>query len=900
MPIDNFNATGPTSSSQNNKRSANLYPHPVLARVKDNIDAIKSGSIWVYVVDQGAEDSDDKASWVPVKYLSPFYGTTKSAASGTEYGDYVGNPHSYGMWASAPDIGTLVVCVFINGSPNFGYYIGCVPEPEKLFMVPAIGSSSNITVNPGEAEAYGGATRLPVTNINTTNEKISESSNFINQAKPVHSYVAAILHKQGLIRDKYRGTIGSSAQRESPSRVFGLSTPGRPIYEGGFTDSSIVGAVTDGADSSKLKIIGRRGGHSVVLDDGDISGEDQLVRIRTSAGHQIMMNDTSQSLTIIHSNGLSWIELGAEGTIDLYASNSVNVRTQGDLNLHADRNMNLFAAKKMNIKAEEITLNSDTNINFRSVANTSFYAQGKFGISVDGALSLLAKGDVGLKSEATTYINGGSRVNLETGQAAYVPEKLKELELNLHDDTVYSSSKGFIAVPGKLASIASRAPTHFPWNSAGKGVDVKIDFGPSSPAPSPAVAKNNTPTEQPESKLTPQVLSTVPSTGASDPVKSAMIGQQAVETAKGAASAAVQDGAAKIKSVTGETTVAVGVLGLTAEQLASPAAGILKPGADAAIKSAIAQGKSAIDAIPAALFTGLNGVKDLATFTKSAATQVGVMSSMIDKSKSSLEKLGIITGKEKLGDIAGTVAATVAVGAAAVTKAINNPVDAFVNATGAGPLVAGIKNAINSGNYAAAMIKNLSGKFPSAEDVAKGFKNLKAGAPLDLLVGVGALALESKLSEKSSKLNDIAKTVAVAGAALTTINGLVKKIESLGDSPISKSIGELSLGLPTGIKLPKIVADTTNVKALAEQSKLLLGNAKIPPISFASNIGKSIPKIPDQTELFAKVDELVKLQQDADKAKETFLDLKEKLGADAERVTQALASWQSILKKISK
>jgi len=39
-------------------------------------------------------------------------------------------------------------------------------------------------------------------------------------------------------------------------------------------------------ESSKL-----RAGHTFVMDDGTLYGKDQLIRLRTSLGHQILMSD---------------------------------------------------------------------------------------------------------------------------------------------------------------------------------------------------------------------------------------------------------------------------------------------------------------------------------------------------------------------------------------------------------------------------------------------------------------------------------------------------------------------------------------------------------------------------------------------------------------------------------
>ena len=459
---------------------ANPRMVPLLAVVKDNIDPIRAGRLQVYLSDFGGKDPNDSKSWTTVSYMSPFYGLTKATgpSGAKDYGDSTTNPASYGMWTSPPDIGTSVICVFINGDPNYGYYIGCVPEPEALTMVPAIGSSENVTMNTAEADGYGGATKLPVSNMNTNNLSVTESDEFLEAPKPVQSYVAGILFQQGLIRDPIRGVIGTSAQRESPSRVgWGVSTPGRPVYKGGYTDETVVAAAND-PKATDLGVVSRRPGHSFVMDDGDIQGRDQLVRIRTSLGHQILMSDDGQCLFIMHANGQSWIELGKEGTIDMYASNSVNIRTQGDLNLHADNNININAMKALNIAADTIKMTSEKTTSQKVGTDFSFLSTGKYTIKVGAGMSMASAGEASYLSSTTTYING-SKINLNSGTAGLVPQDVKPIPLVAHTDTLFDDEKGFAAAPGKLMSIVSRAPAHSPWASAGQGVDIKVNYGAS-------------------------------------------------------------------------------------------------------------------------------------------------------------------------------------------------------------------------------------------------------------------------------------------------------------------------------------------------------------------------------------------------------------------------------------
>lgn len=464
---------------------------PVFATVKDNIDPTKAGRIRVYIAGSNTLPEDNPHSWTMVSFLSPYFGSVQGDSNNTGYGTFKGNPSSYGMWFAPPDIGSTVLCIFANGDPNYGFYVGAIPDPDALQMVPAIGAVDNVVPNAAEAQNYGGATRLPVTNINSNNTNLSDSPDFLSAPKPVHSYSASVMFQQGTLRDPIRGPISSSANRESPSRVgWGVSTPGRPIYQGGYDDTSIA-ANLQASKGEQLQVVSRRGGHSIVMDDGDIIGRDQLIRIRTALGHQITMSDDGQTLMILHSNGQSYIELGKEGTVDIYSTNSFNVRTQGDLNLHADNNINIHAMKNLNIHANAMNLNSETTFKQRVGSDYSVSAGGKFTVLAGGAMSLGSGSDASFAGGGITYING-SKVNLNTGQTGTQPQAVNSIPLVAQTDTLHDPTVGFIAAPAHLLSIVSRAPAHAPWANAGQGVNVKTNLSASSQLPSaPSTAVNN-------------------------------------------------------------------------------------------------------------------------------------------------------------------------------------------------------------------------------------------------------------------------------------------------------------------------------------------------------------------------------------------------------------------------
>ncbi len=110
--------TGTIKASTPNSGGANPRLAPVFGVVKNNIDPNRMGKLQVYIADFGSNDPNDQSSWCTVSYMSPFYGFVRPTSGDTGFGDYVSNPSSYGVWNSPPDIGTTVVCIFINGDLN--------------------------------------------------------------------------------------------------------------------------------------------------------------------------------------------------------------------------------------------------------------------------------------------------------------------------------------------------------------------------------------------------------------------------------------------------------------------------------------------------------------------------------------------------------------------------------------------------------------------------------------------------------------------------------------------------------------------------------------------------------------------------------------------------------------
>ena len=154
--------------------------------------------------------------------------------------------------------------------------------------------------------------------------------------------------------------------------VFGISTPG-PIDKEGPT-----GKVGKNRHEASGFAHSRLGGSSFVMDDGDdkyerkktpsegppeyVNVEDsyegglkkiphnELIRLRTGTGHQILLHNSEDLIYIVNSRGTAWIEISSDGKIDIFSEDNITARTKKDFNLFYDRDFNLEVGRNYNLK----------------------------------------------------------------------------------------------------------------------------------------------------------------------------------------------------------------------------------------------------------------------------------------------------------------------------------------------------------------------------------------------------------------------------------------------------------------------------------------------------------------------------------------------------------------------
>jgi hypothetical protein len=393
-------------------------PGPYVGIVKNTIDPLKMGRLGVLIpaISNVPATSKDSGKVIWCQYLSPFYGVKPfSSVSKSDPYSHTTSQSSYGMWAVPPDIETHVLVIFAEGDKkqSHAFWIGCIQEPLSNHMVPGMGASKKSRLGvettgdistQGKEDLYG-TDFLPIGEKNKNEYFAGEGIDSLDKWNyPINVDLADQLRTQGLVQDTIRGTTSSSARRESPSQVFGISTPGRIKANSRTPNIGLEGMPV---------AVDRTIGHSFVMDDGDVNNQNQLTRLRTASGHQLLMHDTDGVVYIANGSGKSWIEMSSDGKVQIYAQDGFNFRSDGNFDLHSGGDIN-FHAK------HSIKFNAEHNLNLSAGAYLNL--MGELGIeksSQTGAVRTYAKGGISSFTSGEQAHGAKGRIDLAGSQVHF-------------------------------------------------------------------------------------------------------------------------------------------------------------------------------------------------------------------------------------------------------------------------------------------------------------------------------------------------------------------------------------------------------------------------------------------------------------------------------------------------
>lgn len=378
------------NNAKTNHTHADVTGHSgiYLGRVVNTNDATMMGRVQVNIPALGDSDSQYICSMV-----SSFGGTTNLPKNKQDDldSDAAKPTTTYGVWAQPPAVGTHVIVSFIP-SLKQGFILGTLNENQLNHMMGGRASHNKHKTKDEKTDDT----------IKPTSEQCGNTESLSSKnIKDVDVCAVETLKTQGLDKDHDRGHSESSARRESPSAVFGITTPG---------------------------------GHVLTMDDGDGAGESNNIRIKTQKGAKILIDDTSEFIFITNHKGSSWIEMDANGNIDIYSKGSISMHTEEDYNIHANGNVNIQADEGVNIKSG----------------------------GLDGTKIEASTGNIDIYSGDNINAEAWSGYNVT---ADHYKETAVRIDMNgpVADKATRAAITQLVANTNILASIAQRVPEHHPW-----------------------------------------------------------------------------------------------------------------------------------------------------------------------------------------------------------------------------------------------------------------------------------------------------------------------------------------------------------------------------------------------------------------------------------------------------
>jgi phage gp45-like len=462
-------------------------PYVTAGVVVDTNDPYQQGRVRVIcaTLNESSQTALKDIPWA--LYVTPFGGYTNAGTRGPGIQSSTGSIN-YGFWAP-PKIGAQVIVMFVDGDPNMRIVLGCVNDLFKTHTMPHgrwMYEDHPVLekVNNNEPKPYGPYTSEEFY-IQPTADNLRKA--FGNKPEPnyewrtraadytvssvdlafLDSTVSSVPDDKDVKWDNWVSRQGYQVNRVSPNVD--------ALYNEGNLDNNVYCFVSPGF-------------HAFSMDDRQ---ENCRIRLRTTSGHQILMDDTNERIYISTAEGNNWIEMDQQGNIDIFTTNKVNIRAKKDINLTSDETIRLHGAKGVHIySGDEMRLEAQKDVharfkqNFRmnvgistfilSGQNINLRANQDMCLEAAQTLNQYGKSELKLTSGVATHINGGANIYQTAGK----------IDLNGPDAAIASSAE----LPAEQPAMwTNRVPDHEPW---GRTMTIN-DFthAPEFPYTSPNVNK---------------------------------------------------------------------------------------------------------------------------------------------------------------------------------------------------------------------------------------------------------------------------------------------------------------------------------------------------------------------------------------------------------------------------
>ena len=412
-------------------------------------------------------------------YATPFGGTVQVGTMGRNDDNPSSGPVAYGMWA-IPKIGSQVLIMCLDGNPQTRTWIGCLHTSLATHTMPhGRFSYKDDTRLPEDERPAGPFSTFELnieplhTNLRTAFGTAPGDENFEFQSRGADFQVSGLGLEQAddttsEVEDDQDETVTGSSLSKTDVKT------SRQGYQTSRIAPSQFASITGRNLDNTVTSIVSPGFHALSMDDRQ---ENCRFRIRTTGGHQIILDDTNERIYISTATGENWIEMDEQGNIDIFTSGKLSVHAKHDINFTSDRSIRMYGKAGIHLKSDkEVRVTAENDVSFKT--NGAFRVEAKDDARISSAKNIHIKASedilettlrgtihlkgTNLKLEGTTdsHLKGGSNLIMSGGSNASI--KGGTVDLNGPAKTADPASTAEDP-ESQAAFFTNRIPDHEPW-----------------------------------------------------------------------------------------------------------------------------------------------------------------------------------------------------------------------------------------------------------------------------------------------------------------------------------------------------------------------------------------------------------------------------------------------------
>ena len=391
-------------------------------------------------------------------YITPFGGANGGMARGPNKLSENSNKGSvaYGLWA-IPKVGAVVLLACVDGDPNQRIYLGCLYDQYTPHTMPH-GRFMDNTVGPLSS---GDAQIMPLLQ--------NYERAFVNFASPEWQSRGADFTVSAVDESQLEKAETDIPDDKKPET--------RQGYEVTRTELNHENPQTGETYESQTYSITTPGFHAISLDD---RAKNCRIRIRSTAGHQILLDDSNERIYVCTAEGNNWIELDQNGNIDIFSARRISVHSEKDMNFTSDETIRMYGKKGVHIQSGgeyrvkavgDITHKTDANINQFATTNYNVIANETVEYTAVDILHTTS-GSMHLNSGVAVNVTASSGIDVKAGSGVTVEGSI----INLGGPPAAAADKTNPVEPPD-AHLPNKSPEHEPYPRVGL-IDTDLDEQP--------------------------------------------------------------------------------------------------------------------------------------------------------------------------------------------------------------------------------------------------------------------------------------------------------------------------------------------------------------------------------------------------------------------------------------